>query len=304
MKPGADVVIDLDLVRLLLREQHPDLAELPLAPSVDGWDNVTVRLGDELAVRLPRRAVAVALLGHEQRWLPEIAPLLPVAVPVPVRTGTPSAAFERPWSVVPWIDGERAADAPRASRTAWAADLATALAALHVPAPAGAPHNPVRAVPLADRDSAVAPRLTGAEWARVREIWRAGVAAPAWAGPPVWVHGDPHPGNVLVRRRPDRLAALIDFGDLSAGDHSCDLAAAWLHLDAVGRVAFTDTYDALRPAADPGRWERAAAWAVAMASAVVVMASDDDANAGWAHEALTELADGGSTPQAAVSSRD
>lgn len=290
MKPEADVAIDVDLVRALLREQHPDLADLPLAVAADGWDNVTLRLGDELAVRLPRRAVAVALLAHEQRWLPELAPVLPVAVPEPVRIGVPSARFDRPWTVTRWIDGERSAARPRASRTAWAADLARVLAALHAPAPAGAPHNPVRAVSLAARDAAVRARLTDEhDLAWARPLWRAGCDAPAWAGPPSWAHGDPHPGNVLVHARPDRLAALIDFGDLSAGDPACDLAAAWLHFDDAGRSAFRGAYDALRPSPDPGRWERAAAWALSMASGVLVLAADDETNAAWAHGALAEL---------------
>lgn len=290
MKPEADVVIDVDLVRALLREQHPDLADLDLVVAADGWDNVTVRLGDELSVRLPRRAVAVALLSHEQRWLPELAPALPVAVPEPLRLGVPSPRFDRPWTVTRWIDGERSAARPRGSRTAWSAALARVLAALHTPAPADAPHNPVRAVPLRERDTAVRSRLTDEhDLAWARPLWRAGCAAPLWAGPPSWVHGDPHPGNVLVHTRPDRLAALIDFGDLSAGDPACDLAAAWLHFDDVGRLAFTDTYDALRPQPDPGRWDRAAAWALAMASGVVVLAADDEANAAWAHGALAEL---------------
>jgi aminoglycoside phosphotransferase (APT) family kinase protein len=290
VKPEADVSIDVDLVRVLLREQHADLADLPLTDANDGWDNATVRLGDELAVRLPRRAVAVTLLRNEQRWLPELAPGLPVAVPEPVRVGVPGPRFDRPWTVTRWIDGERAASRPRATRTTWAVDLARVLAALHAPAPADAPRNPVRAVPLTERDASVRTRLTdehGLAWAR--PLWRAGRDAPAWAGPPSWVHGDPHPGNVLVRTGPDRLAALIDFGDLSAGDPACDLAAAWLHFDAVGRLGFREAYDALRAENDPGRWERAAGWALVMASAVTVLAADDETNADWAHGALTEL---------------
>ena len=204
MRPEADVAIDVDLVRALLREQHPDLADLPLAVAADGWDNVTLRLGDELAVRLPRRAVAVALLRNEQRWLPELAPVLPVAVPEPVRIGVPSAAFDRPWTVTRWIDGERSAARPRDSRTAWARELARVLAALHAPAPADAPHNPVRAVPLRDRDASVRSRLTDEHdltWAR--PLWRAGCDAPGWAGPPSWVHGDPHPATCSYSCSPD-----------------------------------------------------------------------------------------------------
>ena len=32
-----------------------------------------MQLGNELAVRLPRRELAVPLIEHEQRWLPELS---------------------------------------------------------------------------------------------------------------------------------------------------------------------------------------------------------------------------------------
>lgn len=293
--PAPDVVIDLPLVATLLREQHPDLASLPLTVAAEGWDNVQVRIGADLVARLPRRALAVALLETEQRWLPVLAPLVPVATPVPVRTGAPSPAFPRPWTIARWIEGVRAADRARSERTAWAGSLALALAALHVPAPATAPHNPVRAVPLATR-AAVADRLAGhASLARALPLWERGVQAPPWRGPATWVHGDPHPGNVLVTPgtppREDSLAALLDFGDLSAGDPACDLAAAWLHFDVDGRAAFRRAYDEARPAPDPGRWKRAAAWALSMASSVLVLAPDDQSNVGWARETLAQLRD-------------
>jgi len=88
--PGAEVEIPLDLVRRLLEDQHPDLALLPLTLLANGWDNVICGLGDELAVRLPRRVMAAELVRHEQRWLPELAPRLPLPVPAPVRAGRPA----------------------------------------------------------------------------------------------------------------------------------------------------------------------------------------------------------------------
>ena len=62
-----------DLVRALLREQHPDLAGLELRDVAGGWDNQQWRLGAELAVRLPRTERAPALLRTEQKWLPVLA---------------------------------------------------------------------------------------------------------------------------------------------------------------------------------------------------------------------------------------
>ncbi|HEY0119744.1 MAG TPA: phosphotransferase, partial [Cellulomonas sp.] len=155
--PLHEVQIDEPLVRALLRSQHPDLAGLSLVRVAQGWDNVTFRLGDDLAVRLPARATAAALLRHEQHWLPILAPLLPVPVPAPVRLGRPGTAFAWPWSVVPWLAGTPADELTPADRDAWAEQLAGTLAALHghTPADTGTalpvPDNPVRGVPLRAR---------------------------------------------------------------------------------------------------------------------------------------------------------
>ena len=104
-KPPADIDIDEMLVRSLLRAQHPDLADLPLQPTDSGWDNAMFRLGEDLAVRLPRRLAATKLIEHEQEWLPQLAPLLPIAVPAPVRVGRPAENYPARWSIVPWMRG-------------------------------------------------------------------------------------------------------------------------------------------------------------------------------------------------------
>ncbi len=85
--PVCEAEIDEWVVHKLLKEQHPDLQGLALYEVDAGWDNVMFRLGDELAVRLPRRQVAAELIVHEQTWLPRLAPQLTMPVPVPVRIG-------------------------------------------------------------------------------------------------------------------------------------------------------------------------------------------------------------------------
>jgi len=97
--PRAEVEIDEGLVRVLLRRQHPDLAALPLRPLGAGWDNAMLRLGDDRLVRLPRRREAAVLVEHEQRWLPELAARLPLAVPAPVRAGAPDLGYPWRWSM-------------------------------------------------------------------------------------------------------------------------------------------------------------------------------------------------------------
>jgi aminoglycoside phosphotransferase (APT) family kinase protein len=289
-RPPAEVDVTPELVRALLREQHPDLADLPLHTVTSGWDNVTVRLGDGLAVRVPRRASAAALVVNEQRWLPVLAPLLGVDVPVPVRTGRPADGYPWHWSVVPWLPGRPAVDLPPAARRPLAVPLADVVARLHVPAPADAPVNPVRGVPLRSRDAAVRERLaSGAvpEPGRVQALWEHALGAPPWAGPPLWMHGDLHPANLLVDDD-GGLAAVLDFGDLTAGDPATDLAAAWLTFDADGRRAFRERL-AGRLGTDPDTWVRARGWALVMATAVLVTSDDDPVFARLAREALAQV---------------
>ncbi|MDT0232710.1 aminoglycoside phosphotransferase family protein [Curtobacterium flaccumfaciens] len=266
--PAAEVDVDVPLVRSLLRDQHPDLAGLPLEVVANGWDNVVLRLGDDLAVRVPRRELAARLVEHEQRWLPDIAARVGsvVPVPAPVRTGHPALGYPWSWSIVPWLPGtaigERVAGVPVAEA------LAAFVGLLHVPAPDDAPANPFRAVPLASRSDAVLTRLDEHGVHRAGELatlWRTAAAVPAHAGPPVWVHGDLHPFNLLVDPSDgvDRLSAVIDFGDVTAGDPAVDLATAWLTLDRPGRHAFR-----AHVAASDTTWLRARGWAVALASAL------------------------------------
>jgi aminoglycoside phosphotransferase (APT) family kinase protein len=286
--PPAEVDVDADLVRRLLTDQHPDLADLPLRAAVSGWDNVVHRLGDRLAMRTPRRQAAAALVRHEQRWLPGLAPGLPVRVPVPVRTGTPTTYYPWHWSVVPWFAGVSALTLPRERRDALAPALADFLLALHRPAPSGAPHNPVRGVPLGQRDAVVRERLAGAGAdARLVALWERAVAAPAWDGPALWLHGDPHPANLVVDG--GRLAAVVDFGDLTAGDPATDLAAAWLVFGRAGRQVLRS-----RVGASPDTWVRAAGWALAIGSALVSASDDAPPMRAVGDAALSALArDGG-----------
>ena len=147
--PRAEVAIDERLVRALLHEQLPDLAELRIKREGSGWDNALFRLGSELAVRLPRRAAAAQLVVNEQRWLPGVASRIPIPVPAPLHRGSASTLYPWSWSVVPWLDGETADGAGLVD--AESERLAGILGAIHVAAPDEAPHNPVRGVPLSER---------------------------------------------------------------------------------------------------------------------------------------------------------
>src|SRR5262245_13545848 len=134
-KPAADVVVDAALVQALLQEQHPDIAHLVPVKVAEGWDNALFRLGNELAVRLPRRAASAKLIEHEQRWLPQLSPRLPVPVPVPVRVGVPGQLFGWAWSVVRWLPGQSLLCAASMDPVAIGKVLERFLLTLHQPAP-------------------------------------------------------------------------------------------------------------------------------------------------------------------------
>lgn len=272
--PGAERTIDESGVRMLLAQGAPHLVDRALQLVYEGWDNATWRLGDDLAVRIPRREVAAPLIEHEQQALLILGPVLEAAgvrAPVPVVNGRATSEFPWPWSIVPWIPGEHALERARPDNTGWAPDLARALRALHRTAPADAPHNPVRGVPLAERDERMRTliALTPAPHAAVLDrAWAAGIAAPSGAER-VWIHGDLHSGNIIISG--DRLSALIDFGDVTAGDPAYDLAVAWMAFDANGRAEFRrctgNRYG-------DATWIRARAWAASV-SAILLTQSDD-----------------------------
>jgi aminoglycoside phosphotransferase (APT) family kinase protein len=242
--PPAEIQVDEHLVRGLLAEQHPDLAGLALVEVDAGWDNTLWRLGVELLVRLPRRAVAADLTAHEQRWLPELGRRLPLPVPVPVRVGRPSDGYPWSWSIVRWIDGTPADRAPVMDATVVAEQLGTFLRALHQTAPSSAPSNPFRGVPLVARADTFEERVSDVaaliDVPAVRAVWDRALAARPWVDPPSWLHGDLHPANVLVAD--GILAAVIDFGDICAGDPATDLAAAWMLLPELAIPVFVHAY--------------------------------------------------------------
>ncbi|WP_235038809.1 aminoglycoside phosphotransferase family protein [Kibdelosporangium aridum] len=248
-----------DLVRALLREQHPDLADLELREVNGGWDNQQWRLGAELGVRLPRTERAPDLLRTEQKWLPVLAERLPLPTPTAVRIGEPSALFQHTWTITRWVHGEPADYTPITSTDA-AETLAGFLKALHQQAPAEAPANPTRGIPLAKVQDGFTNSLKviadDANADAAREIWEKAVAAPTWAGAPTWLHGDLHPANVVVRN--GTLSGVIDFGEMCAGDPATDLSAAWILLPTGSASRFFDAYEN----ADDATIARARGWAV------------------------------------------
>lgn len=255
--------IDEPLVRRLLSDQHPDLARLPLHLLDAGFDNVIWRLGDDLALRLPRREMAAALIEHEQTWLAvlhEQAPELPVDIPLPIRLGRPAHGYPWHWSVVPWIEGEPGDRVGPTDVGITARRMGQFLHTMHALSPDGLPSSPRRGGPVVTRTDTFEERMkrltAHVDEDRLRSVWDDAVAAPHHGGRPAWLHGDLHPANLLVAG--GVVVAVIDFGDTCAGDPACDLGAAWMTVPDEGWPHFWAAYGPV----DPDLVRRSHGWSV------------------------------------------
>jgi aminoglycoside phosphotransferase (APT) family kinase protein len=272
-----DLTIDADLVRRLVAAQFPRWSALPVTPVVPGgWDNRTFRLGEELSVRLPSAAGYVPSVEKEQRWLPRLAPQLPLPIPAPVGHGRAGEEYPWPWSVYRWLPGRTVRAAGVRDMDEFALDVADFLLALQGADAAGGPaagaHSFFRGADPAhyDAETREAIRLLGdrIDGRRATRLWEEGLAA-RWTGDPVWFHGDIADGNLLTRE--GRLAAVLDFGTSGVGDPACDLAIAWTFLRGESRRIFRE-----RVGADDGMWARGRAWTLWKA---LIMLRDGDAEA-------------------------
>jgi len=280
--------IDVALVKRLITTQFPPWADQPIRPvASDGWDNRTFHLGDDMSVRLPSAAGYEPQVAKEHRWLPVLAPQLPLAIPVPLAQGRPDQAYPFRWSVYRWIDGQTA----RADRVRDLMEFATAVAGFltalqqidSTDGPAAGAHNCFRGGPLTTYDTetrnaidTLHDRIPGR---LATEIWTSALAA-TWHGTPVWVHGDIAIGNLLVRD--GRLAAVIDFGTCGVGDPACDAVIAWTFLTGASREVFREALGV-----EAGTWARARGWA--LWKALITLAGREDAASASATDAQRVL---------------
>ncbi len=260
MEGGA---ITADEVAALVAAQFPQWADLPVSPvDLPGWDNATFRLGDALAVRLPRDDSHVPQLAKEHQWLPVLAPGLPLPIPEPVAIGSKHELFPRTWSVYRWIEGEPAATTSVPDQVAFARDLARFLLALwRLDATDGPPagsHSFYRGGSLDVYDTQTRATIDAlsrrSPSAPLVEVWDTALAG-AWNLDPVWVHGDVTASNLIVNER--SLSAVIDFGCCAVGDPACDLVMTWTYFSGEARDVFRKEIDL-----DPDTWARARGWAL------------------------------------------
>ncbi|GAA0384935.1 aminoglycoside phosphotransferase family protein [Acrocarpospora corrugata] len=250
---------DVPLVHRLIATQFPQWADLPVEPfDSSGTDNAIYRLGQDMAVRLPRRGTAG---DKDLRWLPRLAPLLPVPVPVPLGEGRPAEGYPFSWSVFGWLDGVNPSPETLTAPELLTKDLAEFVTAFRrIDLPDGPPGY--RGGPLSLLDAPMRIALDDSrglvDTDAVTAAWEADLKTPEWAGPPVWIHADLMPGNLLVVQ--GRLSAVIDFGTVGVGDPSCDLIVAWNLLPAAVRDDFRAALQV-----DDATWARGRGRALAIA---------------------------------------
>jgi aminoglycoside phosphotransferase (APT) family kinase protein len=258
--------IDAPLVRRLLAAQFPQWADLPVERVVSaGTDNAIYRLGADMAVRLPRIESATGQVAKDERWLPRLAPHLPLAVPVLLGQGVPGQGYLWDWGIYRWLGGDEATMERLADPVAAAKDLAGFVRALQAidiaDGPARRTNASGRGVPLALRDAATREAIAAAgsevDTHAVTAAWAESLAAPAWHGPPVWIHGDLAPGNLLVTE--GRLSGVIDFACAGVGDPACDLLVAWNLFTGQSREAFRAEMQV-----DDATWLRGRGWALSV----------------------------------------
>jgi aminoglycoside phosphotransferase (APT) family kinase protein len=254
-----EVDIDEALVRDLLRSQFPEWAGLPLRrmPST-GTDNAIYHLGHDMGIRLPLIRWAVGQIDKEYDWLDLLSLHLTVELPLPVAKGEAGSGYPYPWLVYRWLEGEDLQSAPVEDYHQLAMDLGDFVAALGRIDPVNGPPAGRRGGPLAAHDEmvrAVVPDLEGIiDTSCALAVWRAALDADRWPGPPVWVHGDLLPGNVLIRN--GRLRGVIDWSAAGLGDPACEAMLAW-SLPPEARRTYRQALGF-----DDATWARARGWVV------------------------------------------
>jgi aminoglycoside phosphotransferase (APT) family kinase protein len=257
-----EVPVSGALVQSLIEDQFPHWSRLPLQRMTStGTDNAIFRLGPEMGVRLPRIERAVQQVGKELEWLPRLGPLLPVAVPTPLAKGEPVRGYPFPWLVYRWLDGEDLQHRHVPDSKRFGQDLAAFVAALESVTATDSPPAGQRGQSLLRVDEVTRATIRGLgkdiDGNRAMQVWQSALDAQPWPGPPVWVHGDLLPGNVLVHD--GRLTGILDWSSAGVGDPACEGMLAW-SLPPEARAAFRAALNF-----DAGTWARARGWVVQQA---------------------------------------
>ena len=256
-----EVETDAMLVRRLLSAQFPQWADLPIEPVQSvGTDNALYRLGLDMVVRLPRTPGAVGSVDKDLRWMPKLAPLLPVSVPVPLAKGTPAESYPWEWGIYTWLEGENPSVDGVTGVDSLTRDLGRFVDAMQrIDLPGGPPSH--RGVPLTAQDeearSALEELGSMIDTDAATAVWDEALKVPAWSGQPAWIHGDLLPGNLLLHA--GRLTGVIDWSALGVGDPACDMIVAWGLLPPSARDSFRAALSV-----DDATWARGRGWALSI----------------------------------------
>lgn len=240
--------ISLSLVRDLIKEQFPYWSNLHIEHvEVDGHDNRTFHLGEEMLLRLPSGAKYSSKVEIEQKWLPVLAKSLSFKIPTPIAMGKPSKDYPYNWSIYKWIDGESAniAKLDDEDLKSIAQDLIKFLNELHKintdEAPMPGTHNFYRGSHPFVYDEQTREMIEKLENLidvnGVKSVWNRAMKS-KWSNSHVWIHGDFSPGNIIIKDK--KLVGVIDFGGMAVGDPACDLTIAWTFLKNESRKIFKD----------------------------------------------------------------
>jgi aminoglycoside phosphotransferase (APT) family kinase protein len=253
--------IDEGIIKELLKSQFKEWADLPLmSVQSEGTDNLIFRLGDDKCIRFPRIPDAEVQVEKEQRWLPYLAHHLPLEIPSPIGIGHPQDSYPSHWSIYHWVEGRNATSVPNLDLNQAAVDLAKFINALHRVNSTDGPYT-YRGMPLMTRDEEVHKAISTLDGIidtkASLKVWHICKQAPIWDKPPVWIHSDLLPANILVNK--GKITGIIDFGMLGIGDPACDLLPAWCLFNNGSRKKFRSELDI-----DEATWVRSQGWALSI----------------------------------------
>jgi aminoglycoside phosphotransferase (APT) family kinase protein len=260
-------VIDAQVASRLIARQFPNWSHLAVTPVASaGTDNAIFRLGEALAIRMPKVDWAADTVARECQFLPRFAKL-PLQTPVPVARGEPDETYPYVWCVCEWIEGEALDIADLENPVAAAQALSAFVVAMRkVDAhggPRAAPGNNLRGGALGVRDARTRAALANLgreiDAAPLFDLWDRALAVAPYDGPGVWIHSDLKQGNMLMHG--GALAAVIDFGLMAVGDPAVDLTAAWSFFGGPSRDQYLG---ALAPT--HAELARAQGWALSIAA--------------------------------------
>jgi aminoglycoside phosphotransferase (APT) family kinase protein len=255
--------IDLDTAQLIIARQFPQWAGLAVrAFESAGTDHTLFWLGDDMAARFPANESAARAVQYEWAGLSRFA-RLPLLTPQILAKGKPEPEFPYNWSVMNWIEGQDGSVSALSDWPQTARRLGEFVRALQNVETRGGRNsgqgNAYRGCALAVLDGWTRKSIDAVsdlfDRTAMHSVWEDAMAAPVWDKELVWVHGDIHAANMIVRN--GEVVGVIDFGLAALGDPTCDLALAWSFLTASSRSCFFDAVEA-----DKATLQRGKGWAL------------------------------------------